>query len=132
MFSHIFTGVADFERAFAFYDAVLKELGLSLRFKEPENEWAGWQPPAGGRPLFVIGKPYDHQPHNPGNGQMVAFQASSQGMVRRVYAAAVALGAKCEGAPGLRVHYHPSYYGAYFRDTEGNKVCVACHAAETS
>ncbi|SEE59746.1 hypothetical protein SAMN04490188_4622 [Pseudomonas kilonensis] len=23
--------------------------------------------------------------------------------------------------------YHPDYYGAYFRDFDGNKLCVCCH-----
>jgi hypothetical protein len=132
MFSHIFTGIAQFGRAFAFYDAVMSELGLTLRFKETDNEWAGWQMPEGGRPLFIIGKPYDDQPHHPGNGQMVAFQAISREVVRRVHAAAISCGGVCEGLPGLRVHYHPNYYGAYFRDTEGNKVCVACHTPDNS
>ena len=43
---------------------------------------------------------------------------------------ALANGGTCEGAPGLRPHYHANYYGAYFRDTEGNKVGVVCHEAE--
>jgi catechol 2,3-dioxygenase-like lactoylglutathione lyase family enzyme len=132
MFSHVFAGVTQFERAFSFYENVMKELGLTLRFKEVESEWAGWQNPEGGRPLFVIGKPYDQNPHSPGNGQMVAFQASSREVVRRVHSTALSHGAVCEGPPGLRVHYHPNYYGAYFRDTEGNKVCIACHAPEGS
>ena len=34
---------------------------------------------------------------------------------------------KDEGAPGLRTHYHPNYYGAYLRDPDGNKICVVCH-----
>jgi lactoylglutathione lyase len=36
-----------------------------------------------------------------------------------------------EGAPGLRPEYHAHYYGAYFRDPDGNKLCVACHQPET-
>ena len=40
---------------------------------------------------------------------------------------ALAHGARCEGPPGLRPEYHAHYYGAYFRDSEGNKLCVACH-----
>ena len=35
-----------------------------------------------------------------------------------------------EGPPGLRAHYHPHYYGAYFRDPDGNKLCVVCHEPE--
>ena len=134
MFSHIHTGVTDFDRAFAFYSMVLKELGLALRFKEADQDanihWAGWQTPGVGRPLFLIGKPFDKEVHQVGNGQMVAFLASSRAQVRRVYETALANGGTCEGAPGLRPHYHANYYGAYFRDTEGNKVGVACHHAE--
>ena len=130
MFSHIFTGVTDFERAFVFYSAVLGELGLELRFHDPEKPWAGWHDAGGARPLFVIAKPHDGRPHHPGNGQMVAFAAGSREAVRSAYAAALRLGASSEGAPGLRPEYHASYYGAYFRDTEGNKVCVASHGLE--
>lgn len=68
VFSHIFTSVTDFDRAFAFYSEVLGKLGLELRFHEPEKPWAGWHSPGGVRPFFVICKPYDGQPHHAGNG----------------------------------------------------------------
>ncbi|MGH8789503.1 MAG: VOC family protein, partial [Cupriavidus necator] len=45
------------------------------------------------------------------------------------YTSALANDGSCEGAPGFRTHYHPDYYGAYFRDPEGNKICVCCHDA---
>jgi lactoylglutathione lyase len=77
---------------------------------------------------LLIGKPYDSQQHEVGNGQMVAFLAKSRAIVDRAYAAALAHGGTSEGAPGLRPNYHVNYYGAYFRDTEGNKLCVACHS----
>jgi lactoylglutathione lyase len=47
-----------------------------------------------------------------------------------VHAIALASGGSCEGAPGLRPEYHAHYYGAYFRDPDGNKLAVACHHAE--
>jgi len=127
MYSHVFTSVNDFARAFAFYEGVLRELGLQLRFHEPSQPWAGWHSAGGARPYFVIGKPFNGQPHLPGNGQMVAFAASSRSIVHSVYDAALRLGGVSEGEPGLRPEYHANYYGAYFRDTEGNKVCVAWH-----
>ena len=130
MFSHIFTSVSNFERAFAFYSGVLEELQLELRFHEPQKPWAGWHSPGGVRPLFVICKPFDGLPHQPGNGQMVAFAARDRSVVRAAYQAALRLGGRSEGEPGLRPEYHANYYGAYFRDTEGNKVCVASHDAE--
>ena len=130
MFSHLYTGVSNFNRAFGFYDAVARALGLELRFRQADEGWAGWQLPGGGRPLFIIGQPFDGDPHHPGNGQMVAFLAPSRAAVRQVHATALQHGGSCEGPPGLRPHYHATYYGAYFRDTEGNKVGVACHGAE--
>ena len=59
---------------------------------------------------------------------MTAFLASSRDIVDKAYATALANGGCSEGPPGLRPEYHQHYYGAYFRDTEGNKICVACHA----
>jgi Glyoxalase/Bleomycin resistance protein/Dioxygenase superfamily. len=85
---------------------------------------------AGSKALFLIGRPYNQQPHQPGNGQMVAFLAHSREQVNLVHAMALASGGICEGKPGLRPEYHANYYGAYFRDPDGNKLCVACHQAE--
>ena len=130
MFSHVFTGINDFDRALAFYAPVLESLGFQLRFSEPEIPWAGWHSAGGVRPFFVICKPHDGLPHQPGNGQMVAFDASSRELVRSAYATGLAHGGKSEGAPGLRPQYHANYYGAYLRDPEGNKIAFASHAAE--
>jgi catechol 2,3-dioxygenase-like lactoylglutathione lyase family enzyme len=129
VFSHVFVGVKNFERALAFYRALMPVLGIRERFCEPERPWAGWQSQPGPRPLFLIGRPFDGQPHAAGNGQMVAFLAADRGTVDRAHSVAVASGGTSEGVPGLRPEYHTNYYGAYFRDTEGNKVCVACHSA---
>ena len=41
--------------------------------------------------------------------------------------AGLAAGGTDMGAPGLRTHYHPNYYGAYVRDLDGNKICAVCH-----
>lgn len=128
MFSHVCLGVGDFERAHAFYSALADALGLEPRFLEPEKPWAGWQPAGGGRPLLVIGAPHDGNPATAGNGQMTAFLARDRATVDRCHALALAHGACCEGPPGLRPHYHANYYGAYFRDPDGNKLCVVCHA----
>ena len=130
MFSHVFVGVSDFERAMAFYRPVMEALGLRLRFVEASRPWAGWESAPGERPLFLVGRPYDRAPHQPGNGQMVAFLADSRERVDGVHALALARGGVCEGAPGLRPEYHPNYYGAYFRDLDGNKLGVACHREE--
>jgi catechol 2,3-dioxygenase-like lactoylglutathione lyase family enzyme len=58
---------------------------------------------------------------------MLAFAAADRAMVHAAHRAALEHGGSCEGPPGLREQYHPNYYGAYFRDPDGNKLCVACH-----
>jgi len=130
MFSHIFVGTNNFERALAFYQPLMEVLGVQARFVEANRPWAGWQSQPDPRPLFLLGKPFDQQPHAPGNGQMVAFLASSRAMVDAAYAVALQFGGTSEGAPSLRPQYHANYYGAYFRDPDGNKLCVVCHNAE--
>lgn len=130
MFSHVFVGVSDFERALAFYEPLMAALDIERRFCDPTRPWAGWQTQGGPRPLFLIGAPYDGHPPSAGNGQMVAFQAASRAMVRRAYEVALASGGSSEGPPGMRPEYHSSYYGAYLRDPDGNKLCVVCHAEE--
>lgn len=127
MISHVFIGVNDFERALAFYSAVLPELGLAQKFCDRERPWAGWMRPGQPRPLLLIGAPVDGAPATSGNGQMVALLAPTREAVRRAYHAAIGHGARCEGAPGLRPEYHPDYFGAYLRDADGNKLCVCCH-----
>lgn len=130
MFSHIFVGVSDFERAMGFYTPLMESLHIALRFVDPSRPWAGWQSAPDPRPLFLIGHPHDQHPHHPGNGQMCALLARSREQVRLAHHIALTHGGSCEGAPGLRPDYHPHYYGAYFRDPDGNKLCVVCHEAE--
>jgi catechol 2,3-dioxygenase-like lactoylglutathione lyase family enzyme len=130
MFSHIFIGVSDFGRALAFYQPLMHLLGHEARFCDRARPWAGWQAPGRERPLFLIGAPFDGQAHAAGNGQMTAFMAPDRAGVDRAHALALEHGGACEGEPGLRPHYHETYYGAYFRDPDGNKLCVVCHAAQ--
>ena len=130
MFSHIFIGISDFDAAMAFYQPVMACLDVQLRFVDRDRPWAGWQSAPDPRPLLIIGRPYDQAPHQPGNGQMVAFQAGNREKVDAAHRIALAHGGVCEGTPGLRPQYHEHYYGAYFRDPDGNKLCVACHRPE--
>jgi predicted lactoylglutathione lyase len=45
--------------------------------------------------------------------------------VDALYAAAIAAGGADEGAPGVRGDEGPqAFYGAYFRDLDGNKFCA--------
>jgi catechol 2,3-dioxygenase-like lactoylglutathione lyase family enzyme len=127
MISHTFIGITDFDRAFRFYSGIMDVLGLKLKFREAETPWAGWVAADAPRPLFLIGRPFDGNAASPGNGQMIALLAPGRDAVDRAHAVALANGGSCDGPPGLRTRYHPHYYGAYFRDPDGNKICVCCH-----
>ncbi len=130
MISHVHVGVTDFDRAFGFYSNLMDALGFPLMFCERERPWAGWMPAAAARPLFLIGRPENSEGATPGNGQMVALLAPSRAAVDVCYARALAGGGCDDGPPGPRPHYHPNYYGAYFHDPDGNKICVCCHDIE--
>lgn len=127
MLSHVYIGVNNFDRAFTLYSSLMNELGLVLKFSDPAKSWAAWHAAESPRPLFIVGRPFDNAPAAAGNGHMVALMASSPEIVDRSHAMALSSGARCEGKPGPRPEYHAGYYGAYFRDFDGNKICVCFH-----
>lgn len=124
MFSHVTIGSNDLARAKLFYDRLLKPLGLVRHADYPNAVGYG---PTGGRPQLWVLSPLDKNAATVGNGITVGLEAADRAAVDACHAAAMAAGGKDEGAPGLRTHYHPNYYGAYVRDLDGNKICVVCH-----
>jgi catechol 2,3-dioxygenase-like lactoylglutathione lyase family enzyme len=128
MLFHVYVGITDFERAFGFYTALMDTLSLKLKFRDAQMGCASWMAEDQPRPLFVISRPYDGNPASVGNGQMLGLLAPDRATVDRAHAVALAQGGSCEGPPGLRPQYHEHYYGAYFRDPDGNKLCVCCHS----
>jgi lactoylglutathione lyase len=127
MISHVHLGTNDFERALAFYGVLMETLGYPLRTIDRQRPWAVWCAAPGTRPLLVVGRPHDGHAAQAGNGTMTALLASDRPAVDRSHAVALAHGGRCEGPPGLRPQYHPHYYGTYFRDPDGHKLCVVCH-----
>lgn len=124
MFSHVTIGADEPERLETFYDAVLATLGIVPFFKVPGTLSYGT---AAGPKVFVL-KPFNGEAHVPGNGGHVAFLAPDRASVDAFHAKALEMGGTSEGAPGLRPHYHPNYYGAYVRDPAGNKLQAVCHS----
>ncbi|MEN3931003.1 VOC family protein [Microvirga sp. W0021] len=129
MYSHVTVGSKDFEKSCQFYDEVMKALELKRTFSLPEDGWAGYGLD-NEQPRFWFGKPYNQEAATFGNGVTIGFNAKNRKTVDVFYAAAMAHGGVDEGAPGLRPHYHPNYYGAYVRDPDGNKLCCCCHLPE--
>jgi catechol 2,3-dioxygenase-like lactoylglutathione lyase family enzyme len=124
VYSHVTLGTNNLERAEKFYDAVMAVLGHPVLFKAPPNVIAYGTP--AGEKLFVL-TPFDRREARPGNGVHAAFKVDSRAAVDAFHKAALANGGSDEGAPGLRPHYHPNYYGAYVRDPDGNKIQAVCH-----
>ena len=120
MLGYVTLGTNDLDRACRFYDALLPLLGgkRALDFGRIVF-WAN-----GKGPMFAVTVPYDGNPATVGNGVMPALQAESREQVNEVYAKAIELGAQCEGAPGPRGGEDSPFYGAYFRDPDGNKLAV--------
>lgn len=118
MISYSSVGSNDIEKALGFYDTVLGELGGKRGFAT--DRFFTYTNGAG--PMFAVCQPFDDQPATVGNGCMIALAAPDTATVDKVHAAAMAAGGSDEGAPGERF---PGFYGAYFRDLDGNKVaCV--------
>ncbi len=127
MYSHTTIGANDLARARAFYEAVFAPLGHEV--KEANDTYIAWGAP-GRLSQFFVGLPFNGEGSSPGNGPMIALLAPKRSVVDACHAAAMGQGGTDEGRPGLRPHYHDNYYGAYFRDLDGNKICVVCHQAE--
>jgi catechol 2,3-dioxygenase-like lactoylglutathione lyase family enzyme len=117
---YVTLGTNDLERAAKFYDALLGRLG-GKRFMEMDRliAWSGSE----GSPGIGVCKPYDGREASVGNGSMVALQVDSPEKVKALYDLALELGGSDEGAPGLRFG---TFYAAYFRDPDGNKLNAFC------
>lgn len=116
MIGYVTLGTNDLARAAGFYDAIAAELGTARMM-----EWDGaiaWGTPGGGAGVALM-RPFDGNAASVGNGVMVAFEAKDEAQVDRLHAVALAHGGSCEGVPGPR---GDSFYAAYFRDPDGNKL----------
>lgn len=117
-------GVADFDRAIAFYDAVMESLEIG-RAPDWDEHFKGWGVPYQHGTSLWICKPWNAQAPMPGNGAMLALRAQTEQQVQDFHAAAMAHGGSDEGKPGLRPNFGPDFYACYVRDPDGNKLaCV--------
>lgn len=118
MLAYVTLGSNNKEQALEFYDAVIGELGGQRVYANDRLQFYATGP---GQPMIGIGDPYDGEAATVGNGVMPALSCKDRDMVDRAYKKALELGGTCEGEPGERM---PTFYGAYFRDPDGNKLCV--------
>lgn len=122
---HVGFGVSDYAAAKAFYTAALAPLGITLVMEvgpEQNDNVSACGFGKNGKPEFWIGSDGKTMPP-----MHVAFVVESREAVRGFYEAALKAGGRDNGAPGLRPHYHPNYYGAFVRDLDGHNVEAVCH-----
>jgi catechol 2,3-dioxygenase-like lactoylglutathione lyase family enzyme len=118
---HIGFSVSDYGRSKAFFTAALAPLGISLLTEV--MGWGGFG--KDGKPAFWFGEKAGAQ-----LPMHVCFGADSRAQVRQFYAAALEAGATDNGAPGIRAHYHPDYYGAFVIGPDGHNIEAVCHRPE--
>lgn len=123
MILYITLGTNDLARAARFYDAALAPLGI--HHLRTEADEVGYGLPGDTRCRLWVTKPYDGNPATTANGSMPALIAPDEAAVRAFHAAGLAHGGTDEGAPGYRPH-GPSFYAAYLRDPDGNKLSAVC------
>jgi len=121
MLDHITIGVAGIETSKRFYDKALSPLGITRLYAEGKD-FAGYG--MGEKAFFWIAQRAGAQ-----TSTHIAFTAPDRATVDNFYKTALAAGGRDNGPPGLRPHYHDSYYGAFVLDPDGHNLEAVCHAA---
>jgi catechol 2,3-dioxygenase-like lactoylglutathione lyase family enzyme len=121
MFDHIGFGVTSLAESKEFYLRALKPLGVAVAMESETGVGMGRK----GKPSLWL-----HETRERPARLHIAFAAESRKLVDAFYEAAIAAGGKDNGPPGLRPHYHPSYYGAFVIGPDGHNIEAVCHAPE--
>ena len=123
MIDHMGLSVSDLSNSRAFYEAALAPLGYTCILVFDEAVGFGVPP----KPDFWLSE------GDPGMPALhVAFRADTRAQVDAFYRAAIAAGGRDNGGPGLRVHYHPNYYGAFVLDPDGHNIEAVCHGSNVA
>jgi catechol 2,3-dioxygenase-like lactoylglutathione lyase family enzyme len=118
MIDHLKLHVRDIHRSRAFYEAALAPLGYRVMLAPmPGQLGFGAERPDFWLAVDAEAAGFAH----------VAFGVETTDLVDAFHTAALAAGARDNGAPGLRPQYHPAYYGAFVLDPDGNNVEAVCH-----
>jgi catechol 2,3-dioxygenase-like lactoylglutathione lyase family enzyme len=119
MIDHVSIGVSDLGAASAFYEPILSLLGYQKLADEPGTVGFGKK-----YPEFWLNLRHDLVRPEKDNGTHICLRAASQKIVDEFYALSLELGATDNGPPGIRPHYHASYYACFIKDADRNHVEV--------
>jgi catechol 2,3-dioxygenase-like lactoylglutathione lyase family enzyme len=118
MIDHVSIAVRDLKAAERFYTALFLTLGMSKLREWPDAAFGFGKK----YPEFWINRRVDMAPVAAGSGVHICLRAPSTAAVDAFHTAALAAGGASDGAPGFRAHYHESYYAAFIRDPDGNRI----------
>ena len=121
MFDHVGLNVRDYGASRRFYEQALAPLGYGVVMEFEQHKAVAFGPD--GKPAFWV---VERAPF--GTGTHVAFRCDDRATVDAFHAAALAAGGRDNGEPGLREEYHPTYYGAFVLDQDGNNAEAVCHS----
>ena len=124
MFDHVKFGVSDYAASKAFFLAALAPLGVVVAAEGVPTYGVELCPPEGKVSLCL------YQTQEKPAQLHLAFVAANRSQVDAFHRAALAAGGKDHGAPGLRPHYHASYYAAFVIGPDGHNIEVVCHEPE--
>ena len=121
MIRFVTLGTNDLNKSSNFYDDILKIIDI-IRVEEKDNRYVGYAKEKTEKlAYFYIMVPFNRSKASIGNGTMISFDAKIPEKVIKIHKKALELGATNEGDPGPR---HGENYYAYFRDLDGNKICI--------
>ena len=118
MFDHVVFGVSDYEASKAFFLKALEPIGLAI----VAEDQLGIELSSDGKSSLCIRKGGEKSGH-----LHLAFTADNRQQVDAFHRAALAAGAKDNGAPGLRPNYTGQYYAAFVLGPDGHNIEVVCH-----
>jgi catechol 2,3-dioxygenase-like lactoylglutathione lyase family enzyme len=118
MIDHVSIAVRDLKAAERFYTALLAPLGMT-KLREWPDAAVGYGKKY---PEFWINQRTGMPRVPDDSGAHIALRVREAAAVDAFHAAALAAGGTSDGVPGMRVHYHESYYAAFIRDPDGNRI----------
>ena len=118
MIDHTSIAVRDLKKGEAFYTALLAPLGMAKL-----REWPDAAIGFGKKyPEFWINRRAGMDRVADDSGIHICLRAPSAKAVDAFHAAALKAGGTSDGAPGVRPEYHQTYYAAFIRDPDGNRI----------
>jgi catechol 2,3-dioxygenase-like lactoylglutathione lyase family enzyme len=126
LLDHVSISVRSLENCVSFYDAIMQALGCEKVYQTATSLGYGERCKAGEESHTCLAV-YESETSNTDDARHWCFKASSQESVIRFHEEGIKNGGQSNGEPGIRMHYHENYFGAFLYDPSGNRVEAVFH-----